>query len=78
MKLSKNELLEILIEVIKHDYSLEKLSTILEIIDVYEPTYCSIWKPSEEILIASEEEEEESDSDESSVAVYLTEGEDSE
>ena len=74
MKLSKSELLELLVEVIKHDYCLQKLGTILEIIDEYEPTYCSVWKPTESLLV-SEEEEEDSESDSSSVAVYLTEGE---
>ena len=97
MKLSKSELLEILLVVIKNDYSLDRLKTILEIIDVYEPF---VFHPTKrrlltEILLSDEEEEDcftdnpskyDSDessgssesSDESSVAVFLTEGEEEE
>ena len=79
MKLSKSELLELLVEVIKHDYSLEKLGAILEIIDVYKPKENCIFRklnPIEPLLCSEEEEEEDSESsDSSSVAVYLTEGE---
>ena len=88
MKLSKSELLEILLNVIKHDYCLGKLGTILEIIDIYEPREeVHPQRKLTEILLSDEEEEDDcftdnpskydsdESSDESSVANYLTEGE---
>lgn len=82
MKLSKSELLELLTEVIKHDYCLGKLTTILEIINIYEPEPHSIFKNFNLIdeiepttIILSSDSEDESSDDESSVACFLTEGE---